>query len=151
MSLALRTAISALHNASPPLLLVVGREWSVSAALTIVAADFGATVAPFSRLFAERLVDLTAHERERRASRLFQETLRSFQGSLTFLDRTAILFLPQLMLNPLDLLVKASRTHGPLVAAWCGEWDGATLTYARPGHPEYQRYAHVAATIVTVA
>jgi len=151
VGLSLRATIDTVRRAAPPLLLVVGLERPVSQALQSLADDLGVAVLPLGRLFAEQLADLTPRDRSRRASRLFQDVLRSFHGPLTIIDRTAVLFLPDLMLNPLQLLAEASRAHGTLIAAWCGAWDGTVLTYARPGHPEYQRYAHPVATVVAVA
>lgn len=151
IGLRLSAAIDAIRHAMPPLLLVVGLERPVSHALSTLAMDLDVPIVSLSRLFAERLAELSPRERERRSSRLFREVLQPSSGSFTMLDRTAVLFLPALMLNPLQLLTEASRTHGPIIAAWCGAWDGTVLTYARPGHPEYRRYAHPVATVVAVA
>ena len=146
----LTSSTAALTRASPPLLLAVGLEGPVSHALAGLSAAYGAPLLALSLLFAEQLAELAPHDRPRRAPRLFQDLLRPARGALTILDRTAMLFLAELQLNPLPLLAETSRTHGPIVAAWCGAWDGAVLTYARPRHPEYRRYDHPVATVVAV-
>jgi hypothetical protein len=55
-----------------------------------------------------------------------------------------------LHLNPLQVVRDISRSHRPLVMAWAGQWDGVALTYAAPGHPEYQRIVHPEAIIVPI-
>lgn len=138
-------------NAFPPLWLAVGSEGPVSQALAALSVAHGVPLIALSRLVAASLVELAPHDRPRRAPRLFQTVPRPARGPFTILDRTALLFLPELMLNPLQVLTELSRTHGPIVAAWCGAWDGAVLTYACPAHPEYRRYDHPAAVVVPIA
>lgn len=137
-----------LMHASPPLLVVVGREAAVSAALAMVSRARRWPLLHLSALLAEVLVAHAPRERQRMVVRLFRGLLPSSTAAPILLDRTALLFLPELMLNPLQLLVDASRLRGPLVVAWCGAWDGTCLTYARPEHPEYRRYLHPAALVV---
>ena len=49
--------------------------------------------------------------------------------------------------DPLRLLQSLSRNR-TIVAAWPGIFDGASLTYAEPGHPEARRYPTPQAVIV---
>jgi hypothetical protein len=93
---------------------------------------------------------VSPRERMRTVARTFRALLRPYHQQMVFLDRMALLFLPELHLNPLQLLSETSRTLCPLVAAWPGQWDGTTLTYAAPGHPEYQRVVRPEALIVSV-
>ncbi len=147
----LTSYLDLLTRANPPLLLAVGPEHTVRLALADLSAVCGAPVLPLSRQLAERLADLSPRDRARRAMPIVYELVGTSHGALTILDRTAILFLPQLMLNPLQVLTRLSQNSGPLVAAWCGAWDGANLTYAHPGHPEYQHYTHLDALVAPVA
>ena len=49
-----------------------------------------------------------------------------------------LLFATELAQDPLKLLQSLSRNR-TIVAAWPGNFDGAALTYAEPGHPEARR------------
>ena len=62
--------------------------------------------------------------------------LRPQLGSPIGIDHIEVLFHPLLRLDPLAFLHDLCR-EGAVVAAWPGEYDGARLTYAVPGHPEY--------------
>ena len=143
-------SVDVLDRASPPLLLAVGLERTVEQTLFRLSQHTQAPYLALSRAFAERLADLAPRDRPRRAARLFHDLMRPTRGSLTILDRTAILFAVDLMLNPLQLLIETSRIHGPIVAAWCGNWDGTILTYAVPEHPEHQRYVHPVVLVIPV-
>ena len=150
MEPSLMASVDSLDRASPPLLLAVGLERTVEQSLIRLSQHTHAPYRALSVIFAERLADLAPRHRPRREARLIHDLLQPYRGSLTILDRTAILFAAELMLNPLPLLIETSRLHGPLIAAWCGGWDGDTLTYAVPAHPEYHHYVHPVAMIVTV-
>ena len=55
--------------------------------------------------------------------------------------------LAELAQDPLKLLQSLSRNR-TVVAAWPGNFDGVSLTYAEPGHPEARRYPTPQAMIV---
>jgi hypothetical protein len=142
--------LAELPRAAPPLLLLVGAEERVSTLLSDTATAAQIPYVALSRELGSRLLEASPRERTRRAARTFRELLRSYQHQMLVLDRTALLFLPELYLNPFQLLSDTSRTLCPLVAAWPGQWDGTTLTYAAPGHPEYQRVVRPEALVVSV-
>ena len=54
------------------------------------------------------------------------------------MDHIEVLFLPALEVNVLSLLRKIARER-LLVVSWPGTWKKGHLTYAEPGHPEFQR------------
>ena len=64
-------------------------------------------------------------------------------------DNTEIIFDPSLMLNPLGLLQSLSRTR-LLIWSWNGEVEDGHVTYAYPGHPEYQRIPTSEMTLITL-
>jgi len=142
--------VDELPQASPPLLLLVGMEVPLQATLSNIQTAIQAPYISLSRELGVPLLELSPRERMRTVARTFRSLLRPYQQQMVFLDRTAVLFLPELHLNPLQLLSETSRTLCPLVAAWPGQWDGTTLTYAYPGHPEYQRVVRPEALIVSV-
>ncbi len=147
---ALAGIVDSIALATPPLLLLVGAEHQITAALASLHAATGAPLLALSQELGTRLLEQTARDRQRLAVRALRDLLAPYRGRLTLLDRTALLFLPELALNPLQLLLDAARTHGPLVAAWAGAWKDETLTYAFPGHVEYRSYPQPAALIVLV-
>ncbi len=59
-------------------------------------------------------------------------------GPRLYVD-TDILFEPSLRLDPLRLLLDASR-HTRLVVTWPGAWSGGVLTYAEPAHAHYRSW-----------
>lgn len=142
--------VDELPQASPPLLLLVGLEARLSAALHRLQVVTQSPCIPLSHDLGVLLLEVSPRERMRTVARTFRALLRPYHQQMVFLDRTAVLFLPELHLNPLQLLSETSRTLCPLVAAWPGQWDGTTLTYAAPGHPEYQRVVRPEALIVSV-
>ena len=54
------------------------------------------------------------------------------------LDHIEILFHPDLRVRVVALLRHLARAQ-PLVVSWPGQYGGRRLTYAVPGHPEYQQ------------
>jgi hypothetical protein len=129
-----------LPRASVPLILLVGSEDRLTVELIQTHMATSAPLIHLSRLLGLRLLEQTPRERQRLANRAFRDILQPHRGQLTLLDRTALLFLPELTLNPLQLLIDTARAYGPVVAAWAGAWTPPTLTYALPGHPEHRSY-----------
>ena len=92
--------------------------------------------------------DLSAVQRARRLPEVLDDLLG--QDTPVFLSHTEILFDPAFQQDPLRLLRQLSRVR-TVVAAWSGEVDGGLLTYAEPGHPEYQRLPHDGVALVDLA
>jgi hypothetical protein len=147
---ALARIVDSIAQVNPPLLLLVGAEDRITAVLASLHAATGAPLLALSQELGARLLEQTERQRQRLAVRALRELLAPYRGRLTLLDRTALLFLPELALNPLQLLLDTARVHGPLVAAWAGVWADETLTYAAPGHVEYRNYSRPAAQIQRV-
>lgn len=131
--------VSTLQYASPPLLLLIGDEECLSMELTRISHATASPLLSVSALLGTELLEQPVEERSRVVGRTFRALLRPYDRQLVLLDRIALLFLPELRLNPLQLLVDTSRS-GPLIVAWSGAWDGQTLSYATSGHPEYRVY-----------
>ena len=100
-----------------------------------------------NRQLAERLLDLTPKQRTVQTASVLEDLVRETTAEGIVLDNLEILFAVDLALDPLRLLQQLSR-HRVIVAAWPGGYDGQTLTYAEPGHPEARRYLHPDARIV---
>lgn len=98
---------------------------------------------------SQRLLDLTARQRALRVSRVLADIVDAQAGDAVCLDNIELLFEPELHQDPLGCLQRLSRTK-TLIVAWGGAWQGAALTYAHPGHPEYAYYNHPDAVIVPV-
>ncbi len=100
---------------------------------------------------SQRLLDLTTRERPLRIRRTLAQIIDSQPEPTLALDNIELLFEPSLHQDPLALLKELSRNKS-LVVAWGGPYDEASqiLTYAEPGHPEYQRYERREVMVITM-
>jgi hypothetical protein len=78
---------------------------------------------------------------------ILDDIVREEASDVVLLDNIELLFAEDLAQDPLRLLQSLSRDR-TIVAAWPGMFDGASLTYAEPGHPEARRYSMPQAVIV---
>ncbi len=97
----------------------------------------------------KRMLDLTRSQRARQVERLFKELLAGTAGEVILLDNLEILFDTALEIDPLRLLQVASRNR-TTVAAWNGGFCNGVLSYAEPGHPEYQTFRQPDAVVVVM-
>lgn len=98
---------------------------------------------------AQPLLDLTTQQRQLRVADILADWLDT-QGASVLLDNLEMLFDPALKVDPLLVLQRLARER-TVVASWPGGWDGRTLTYAEPGHPEHRSYDQPDAVVLTVA
>ena len=97
---------------------------------------------------SEKLLELTHRQRAVRVAGILDDIVREEESNVVLLDNIELLFAVELAQDPLRLLQSLSRNR-TVVAAWPGSFDGKTLTYAEPGHPEARRYPTPQAVIVT--
>ena len=95
------------------------------------------------------MLELTRSQRTRQVERLFKIVVAADSAEVVLLDNLEVLFDPGLEVEPLRLLLNASRNQ-TLVAAWNGTFKDGTLVYAEPGHPEFAQYKQVEALVVTL-
>jgi hypothetical protein len=100
-------------------------------------------------MLSQRLLDLTTKQRPLRVQQLLQGIVAEHAVDTVVLDNLELLFDPTLRQDPLALLQGLSRNRS-IIAAWGGAYAGGTLTYAEPGHPEYQRYQEPDAMVIPV-
>ena len=86
------------------------------------------------------MLELTQQQRQLQVSRLLQGIIRTSHGQAVLLDNLELLFDVSLKLDPLRCLQDLAR-NTTIVAAWNGTVTAGHLTYAKPDHPEYRRYA----------
>jgi hypothetical protein len=96
---------------------------------------------------AERLLELTRKQRVVRLPALLSQILSEQAGDVVLVDNLEMLFYPELSHDPLKLLQGLSRNR-TIVAAWPGGYDGETVSYAQPGHPEFRKYPAAAVVVV---
>jgi hypothetical protein len=96
---------------------------------------------------SERLLDLTHRQRAVRVAGILDDIMRETALDIALLDNIELLFAEELAQDPLRLLQSLSRNR-TIIAAWPGTFDGTSLTYAEPGHPEARRYSSPQAVIV---
>ena len=130
------------------LILAVGpARTGKTAALTEMAEKHKWPRVNVNLCLSEKLLELTHRQRAVRVAGILDDTVRNENSNVILLDNIELLFAAELAQDPLKLLQSLSRNR-TIVAAWPGNFDGATLTYAEPGHPETRRYPTPQAAIV---
>lgn len=134
------------------LVLVVGslKSGKTAALRAAAAAETGWALLGLGASLAERLLLVPTRQRPAVVQQLAEDVAREAMGDVLAIDNIELLFQPDLAVDPLRLLLALSR-HRVVVATWPGTVDGATLTYAEPGHPEHRRYPRPACAIVTLS
>lgn len=130
------------------LILAVGpARTGKTAALTELAAKHEWPRVNVNLCLSEKLLELTQRQRAVRVAGILDDTVRGEKSDVVLLDNIELLFAKELAQDPLKLLQSLSRNR-TIVAAWPGNFDGAALTYAEPGHPEARRYPTPQSVIV---
>lgn len=130
------------------LVLVVAQSGSgKTEALVGVSEQTGARYVNVNLELSERLLDLTQRQRQLKTSEKLAELVsdasidgKNRETRLVVLDNIEILFDVSLKIDPLACLQQLSKNN-TLIASWNGSVENGNLTYARPGHPEYRKYA----------
>lgn len=97
---------------------------------------------------AERLMETPKRSRALSAARVLDTIAAEHGSEALLLDNTELLFQPELQLDPLRLLQGLSRNR-TIIASWRGTFSNSVLYFASPDHPEFRRYEHPEARIVT--
>lgn len=131
--------IRRVRSSYHPLVLLVGPAGSGrGGVLRLAAEQVAGRVVNLNLELSRRLLDVPAEQRPLRFARILDEIL-SPDAAPALLDRIEMVFDPAFQQDPVRLLRHLSRTR-TVVAAWSGRTEGAFLTYAEPGHPEYRLY-----------
>lgn len=120
-----------------------------TAALQSVAHMVGCQLVNVNLEMSKRMLELSRTQRSRQVERLFKEVIAAVPGDVVLLDNLEILFDTALEVEPLRLLQVSSRNR-TIVASWNGSYQGGTLTYAEPGHPEFIQFKQTEAVVITV-
>ena len=138
---ALVARLRAVEDAYFRLVLLTGPPHSGKVqALHRVAERTGGRLLNLNLELSRRLLDLdlTTKQRALRLPQVLDSILDEF-GSPVLLCHIEILFDPAFRQDPLRLLQQLSRRR-TIVSAWSGALGAGFLTYAEPGHREYQHY-----------
>ncbi len=123
------------------LVLVVGAAGSgKTVAMQEVQTRMAAPLINVNLELSRRMLDMTERQRALQVARLLEEIAGQVGGDVVLLDNIEILFDVSLKQDPLRLLQGISRNR-TVVATWHGTLENGLVTYAKPGHPEHQRYA----------
>lgn len=120
-----------------------------TAALQSVAQKLGCQLVNVNLELSKRLLELTRTQRSRQVERLLKEVIAAVSGDVVLLDNLEILFDTGLEVEPLRLLQLISRNR-TIVASWNGSFQGGTLTYAEPGHPEFIQFKQTDAVVIPI-
>lgn len=119
-----------------------------TAALQQFAVRQNSPVVNVNLELSQRMLEMTRVQRSRQVERLLREMLAGIPGDTILLDNLEILFYPELEIEPLRLLQLSSRNR-TIVASWNGCFKDGTLTYAEPGHPEFQQFRQPDAVVMS--
>ena len=133
------------------LVIVAGLPGSgKTAALQQIAPRVSSDVINLNLELSRRMLEMTRSQRSRQVERLFRDVIAAVPGDVILLDNIEILFDPELEVDPLRLLQSSSRNR-TMVASWNGSFQGETLIYAEPGHPEFQQFKQADAVVISAA
>jgi hypothetical protein len=148
LSLQIEDVLSSASDAYYRLILAVGpARVGKTTALSELAASHDWPRLNANLRLSERLLDLTHRQRAVRAAGILEDIVRETASDVVLLDNIELLFAEELAQDPLRLLQSLSRNR-TIIAAWPGTFDGTSLTYAEPGHPEARRYSSPQAVII---
>jgi hypothetical protein len=143
-------ALPRTRDAYYKLILVVGpARAGKTSTLTRLASHHNWPRLNLNLRLSEALLDLTKRQRAVRVAGILDDAVRAEASEVVLLDNIELLFAVELAQDPLRLLQSLSRNL-TIIAAWPGGFDGASLTYAEPGHPEMRRYPTPEAVIIRV-
>ena len=132
------------------LVILVGAPASgKTTALQTVAKNLGCPLLNVNLELSKKMLELTRTQRSRQVERLLKEVIASVPGDVVLLDNLEILFDTALELQPLRLLQVLNRNR-TIVTSWNGSFQGGTLIYAEPGHPEFMQFKQPEAVVITV-
>ncbi len=117
--------------------------------LQAVAKTLDGQIVNVNLELSKKLLELTRSQRSRQVEHLLREVIAAAPGDVVLLDNLEILFDTALELHPLRVLQVLSRNR-TIVASWNGSFEGETLIYAEPGHPEFLQFKQPEAVVVTV-
>jgi RNase adaptor protein for sRNA GlmZ degradation len=144
----LREAIQQASTLYHRLVLLAGPQGTgKTAALQAIAKENQYPLINVNFQLCKAMLELTRSQRTRQVEQLFKAVVGAASAEVVLLDNLEVLFDPGLEVEPLRLLLNASRNQ-TLVAAWNGTFRDGTLTYAEPGHPEFAQYKQVEALVV---
>lgn len=91
-----------------------------------------------SKLLSEKLVVLSLKDREQYLHNLVSDLVKE-AVDICYFSRVNLLFEESLQADPLKLLQHAAKKK-PIIVIWPGSLDSMSLSYAKPGLPDYKSY-----------
>lgn len=91
-----------------------------------------------SKLLSEKLVVLSLKDREQYLHSLVSDLVKEAED-ICYFSRINLLFEESLQADPLKLLQHAAKKK-PIIVIWPGSIDSMSLSYAKPGLPDYKSY-----------
>ena len=91
-----------------------------------------------SKLLSEKLVVLSLKDREQYLHSLVSDLVKE-AVDICYFSRINLLFEESLQADPLKLRQHAAKKK-PIIVIWPGSLDSMSLSYAKPGLPDYKSY-----------
>lgn len=121
------------------LLFVHADPFRLEKATSALEERYGWRRWPIGRELSTALLDVPVQDRESAARRWFRADVDARRLGPILVTDIALLFEPSFLLDPLRLMLEASR-RTPLIVAWPGILEGDHLAYAVPEHSHYRTW-----------
>lgn len=137
---AILDSISDVYYSYHRLILLIGSSGTgQSDILAKVSKQTHAPVINVNLQLSRELLELSEHMRVARIEATLRDLIEEVKAEIVVLDRTEMLFDPDLQQDPLRLLQGLSRNH-TVISSWHGYIKDGYLYHAEPDHPEFRRY-----------
>lgn len=132
------------------LVLLVGRPGSgKSKLLRELATIRGWQYINCRTFLSEELLEMVPKMRAQEAPGLITKALEAYKAEVIVLDDMQVMFAPVLQVDPLQLLKQLGKKF-TIVAAWPGEFDGASLKIDSAGQSVPRQYEAKGLTIIQI-
>jgi hypothetical protein len=102
-----------------------------------------------NRHLSEKLQNIPKASYPLQVGEILNKWMEEYEEASFCLGDMEILFDKQLQQHPIRLLENISKRF-KLIVCWPGQYDGKSLTYAIPAHPEYFTCSDFEGIVITV-
>jgi hypothetical protein len=102
-----------------------------------------------NRHLSEKLQNIPKASYPLQVGEILNKWMEEYEETAFCIGDMEILFDKQLQQHPIRLLENLSKRF-KLIVCWPGQYDGKSLTYAMPAHPEYFTCSDFEGSVITV-
>jgi hypothetical protein len=123
-----------LYQSSNLIILVLEQD----EILAFQTLGFDSPAINLSKILSEQLIVMSMKDRIKSITALINKIVNDC-GSVCNLDRVNVLFEESLAQDPIKLLHRAAKKK-PIIVLWPGDINESSLSYSKPGYPDYKNY-----------